>query len=77
MFEALDLIGRTGPKLTIPMHFRSETAGFGLPNIGSIEKFIDTAAENGKKISVARVSFINTGDIDLDCDILVLRPQNF
>lgn len=77
MFEALDLAGRTNPKLFIPMHFRSETAGFGLPNIGSIEKFIDTAAEKGKRINVARVSFINTGDIDLDCDILVLRPQNF
>lgn len=76
-YEALRLIDRTTPKLMIPMHFRSEVAGFGLPNIDSIENFINTAAEKGKKVSVARVSFINTGDIDLDCDILVLRPQNF
>lgn len=77
MFEALELIDRTAPKLVVPMHFRSEVAGFGYPNIDSIEKFIDTAAEKGKKVAVSRVSFINTGDIDLDCDILVLRPQNF
>ena len=76
-YEALELIERTAPKLVIPMHFRSEVAGFGLPNIDSIENFINTAAEKGKKISVARVSFVNTGDIDLDCDMLVLRPQNF
>ncbi len=76
-YEALELIERTSPKLVIPMHFRSEVAGFGFPNIGSIEMFIDAAAEKGKKTSVARVSFINTGDIDLDCEILVLRPQNF
>lgn len=77
MFEALELIERTTPKLVIPMHFRSEVAGFGYPVIDSIEKFIDVASGKGKKVSVARVSFINTGDIDLDCDILVLRPQNF
>ena len=77
MDEALELVERTGSKLMIPMHFRSETAGFGYPNIDTIESFLDRAAKKGKKISVARVSFINTGDIDLDSDILVLRPQNF
>ena len=75
--EALELIERTSPKLVIPMHFRSATAGFGLPNIDSIEMFMDAAAKAGKKISIARVSFINTGDVDLDSDILVLRPHNF
>ena len=77
MLEALELIDRTTPKLVVPMHFRSEIAGFGLPNIDSIEMFMNKAAEKGKKLSIARVSFINTGDIDLGCDILVLRPQNF
>ena len=38
--EALDLIERTTPKLIFPMHYRSESAGFGLPNIDSIEKRI-------------------------------------
>ena len=77
MFEALELIDRTTPKLAIPMHFRSEIAGFGLPNIDSLEKFMDTAAGKGKKVGISRVSFINTGDIELGSDILVLRPQNF
>lgn len=75
--QALELIDRTTPKLAIPMHFRSETAGFGYPKIDTIENFINTAAACGKKVSVARVSFINTRDVDLGCDILVLRPQNF
>ncbi|MBQ3429073.1 MAG: MBL fold metallo-hydrolase [Mogibacterium sp.] len=77
MLEALELIDRTTPKLAIPMHFRSEIAGFGLPNIDSLEKFMDTAAGKGKKVGISRVSFINTGDIELGSDILVLRPQNF
>lgn len=75
--EALELIERTAPKLVVPMHFRSAVAGFGLPNIDSIEMFIDAATVKGKKVGVSKISFINTGDIDLDCDILVLRPQNF
>lgn len=75
--KALELIDKTTPKLTIPMHFRSEIAGFGYPNTDTIENFMNLAAKKGKKISVARVSFVNTGDIDLGCDILVLRPQNF
>ena len=75
--EALEIAERTHVKLMIPMHFRSETAGFGYPKIDTIENFIDLAAKKGKKINVARVSFINTGDADLDCDILVIRPQNF
>ena len=47
------------------------------PNIDSLEKFMDTAAGKGKKVGISRVSFINTGDIELGSDILVLRPQNF
>ena len=77
MDEAFELAERTTPKLMIPMHFRSEIAGFGLPNIDSIEKFIDEAVKKSKKIAAAKVSFINTGDLDTGCDILVLRPQNF
>ena len=75
--EALELIDRTEPKLVVPMHFRSAVAGFGLPNIDSIEMFIDAAAKKGERVGVSKLSFINTGDIDLNCDILVLRPQNF
>ena len=74
--EALELIDRTEPKLVVPMHFRSAVAGFGLPNIDSIEMFIDAAAKKGERVGVSKLSFINTGDIDLNCDILVLRPQN-
>lgn len=74
--EALDLIERTTPKLVIPMHFRSEQAGFGFPNIGSIEEFLIEAAGRGHGIGVGKVWFINTAEYDLDTDILVLRPQN-
>jgi len=76
MNEALELIDRTTPELAMPMHYRSEIAGFGLPEIDTLEKFIDLASKSGKKVSVGRVSYINTGDIDLDCDILALRPHN-
>ncbi|MBQ9272500.1 MAG: MBL fold metallo-hydrolase [Mogibacterium sp.] len=76
MDEALELINRTTPKLAMPMHYRSEIAGFGLPEIGTLEKFIDLASKSGKKVFVGRVSYINTGDIDLDCDILALKPHN-
>lgn len=76
MHQALELIKRTAPKLVIPMHFRSKIAGFGYPNIDTIEDFIDLAGKSGVKISIARVSYINTGDIDLESDILVLKPQN-
>ncbi|MBQ6502012.1 MAG: MBL fold metallo-hydrolase [Mogibacterium sp.] len=74
--EALDLIERTAPKLVLPMHYRSESAGFGLPNIDSIENFIKDAAGRGHGISVGQVWFINTAEYDIDADILVLRPQN-
>ena len=74
--EALDLIERTKPKLVLPMHYRSESAGFGLPDIDTIENFIKEAAGRGHGISVGQVWFINTAEYDIDADILVLRPQN-
>ena len=74
--EALDLIERTAPKLVLPMHYRSESAGFGLPEIDTIENFLMEAAGRGHGISVGQVWFINTAEYDLDADILVLRPQN-
>ena len=74
--EALDLIERTTPKLVLPMHYRSESAGFGLPNIDSIENFIKEAVGRGHGISMGQVWFINTAEYDIDADILVLRPQN-
>ena len=74
--EALDLIERTAPKLVLPMHYRSETAGFGFPNLDSLENFLKDAAGRGHGISVGQMWFINTAEYDLDADILVLRPQN-
>lgn len=74
--EALELIGRTSPKLVLPMHYRSESAKFGFPNIDTIENFLVDAAGKGHGISVGQVWFINTAEYDLDADILVLRPQN-
>ena len=74
--EALDLIERTAPKLVIPMHYRSETAKFGFSKIGSIEEFLNSAAEREHKIGISQLWFVNTAEYDLDTDILVLRPQN-
>ena len=76
LYEALDLIERTAPKQVIPMHYRSETAKFGFPKIGSIEEFLNEAAGRGHKIGVSQLWFVNTAEYDLDTDILVLRPQN-
>ena len=74
--EALDLIERTRPKLVLPMHYRADAAGFGLPEIGSIEDFLIEAAGRGHGISVGQMWFVETEDYNVDADILVLRPQN-
>lgn len=74
--EALALIDRTTPKLTIPMHFRSEDAGFGFDNIGSIENFLRKAHETGHAVNVSRVCFYDTAEYDLKDCILAIRPQN-
>ena len=74
--EALELIGKTAPKLVMPMHYRSEIAGFGLREIDTLERFMEEASKTGKKVGVARVSFLNTKDIELNCDILALKPHN-
>lgn len=74
--EALDLIERTKPKLIFPMHYRAEAAGFGLPNIDTIENFLTEAAGRGHGICVGQVWFINTAEYDVDADILVIPPQN-
>ena len=74
--EALELIERTTPKLVIPMHFRSEQLGFDFPNIDSIEMFADEASKKGMRINASQLCFVNTGDVELGCDVLLLRPQN-
>lgn len=74
--EALDLIEKTSPKLVLPMHYRAEAAGFGLPNIGSIEEFLPEAVSRGHGISVGQMWFVDTSDYNVDADILVIRPQN-
>lgn len=74
--EALDLIEKTKPKLVLPMHYRAEAAGFGLPEIDSIEQFLMDAAGRGHGISVGQMWFVDTDDYNVDADILVIRPQN-
>lgn len=74
--EALDLIEKTKPKLVLPMHYRAEAAGFGLPNIDTIENFLIDAEARGHGIGIGQMWFINTADYKADADILVLRPQN-
>lgn len=74
--EALELIRRTSPKITVPMHFRSEAAGFGFDNIGSIENFLTKADAAGHKVRVSEVWFYDTAENDLDKCILAIRPEN-
>jgi hypothetical protein len=58
------------------MHYRAEAAGFGFPNIDTIENFLVDAAGRGHGISVGQFWFIDTAEYKADADILVLRPQN-
>ena len=74
--EALDLIERTKPKLILPMHYRADAAGFGLPELDSIENFLLEAAGRGHGISVGQMWFLDTNKYKVDADILILRPQN-
>lgn len=74
--EALELIRRTTPKITIPMHFRSD-AGLGFPNIGRIEDFLVKAQDAGMDVKLADVWFYDTAENDLGECILAVRPENF
>lgn len=74
--QALDLIRRTTPKIAVPMHFRSETGGFGLENIGSIEDFLTAANAAGCKVNIGQVYFYDTEEYPLSDCILAIRPQN-
>lgn len=73
--EAIELIERTSPKIAVPMHFRSE-AGFGLPNIGSIEDFLGKAHNAGMSVRVSDVWFYDTAENDIGKCVLVIRPEN-
>lgn len=74
--EALDLIERTHPKLTLPMHYRSQSMDFGLTNIDSIECFLEAAANRGHKVNVGKIWFVDTAETEIPGDILALMPQN-
>ena len=74
--EAIELIKRTTPKLTIPMHFSSEAGFFGLKEIGTIEGFLTKAQRAGLNVNIAKVCFYDTEVKDLNDCILALRPQN-
>lgn len=74
--EAIELIRRTTPKITVPMHFSTETGFFGLKNIGTIEDFLKKAQNAGFNVKVSSVCFYDTEENDLGDCILALRPQN-
>lgn len=74
--EALDLIERTKPNVTIPMHFRSEQLGIGYPNIGTIDEFASKAVSRGMVVRTGHVYFYDSQQSPLDECILVIRPQN-
>ena len=74
--EALELIRRTSPRVTIPMHFRAGSGAFGFKEIGTIEDFLIKAQNAGHKVRVAEMWFYDTAEYDLDECILVIRPEN-
>lgn len=74
--EALELIRRTSPKIAVPMHFRSESAGCGLPDIGSVEDFLTGAQEQGFTIKLSNAWFYDSAEYDLGECILGIMPEN-
>ena len=74
--EALELIARTNPKITVPMHFRTDTGMFGFDNIGSIENFLNKAAEAGHKVLSTKYPFYDSVEYPLDKCILAVKPEN-
>ena len=74
--EALELIRRTTPKITIPMHFRSESGGFGLPDIGTVEDFLTKAHNSGFTVKLSSLWFYDTAENDIGECILGIRPEN-
>ena len=76
MEQAIELVERTTPMVAVPMHFRSKIAGFGLPNIASIEDFIGFSSKKGKCVSVSKLSFLSTIEMGYGCPFMVLKPFN-
>lgn len=74
--EALELIRRTSPKIAVPMHFRSESAGIGLPDIGSVEDFLTKAQAAGFTVKLSNAWFYDSSEIDLGECVLGLMPEN-
>jgi len=70
--EALDLIRKINPKITIPMHFRGKTFGYDV--ISELEDFIkDASAAGGYKIINDGESVIDTTVIASGA-IVILKP---
>lgn len=74
--EAMELIRRTEPKLAVPMHFRSESAGVGLTNIGSVEDFLTRAQNAGFRINLLKMWFYDTETGGAENCILGILPEN-
>ena len=74
--QAIELIRRTHPNIAVPMHYRSETGGFGLSNIDSIESFTDKTQAAGIKTRFLKMFFYDTQEYPMDACVLAIRPQN-
>ena len=71
--QALDLIGRTQPKLVIPMHYRSADPVFGYDVISDISEFIPMAEAAGYTVKTWGSEY-DTAEGGSDASILVMRP---
>ena len=69
--QAAELTKELKPRVAIPMHYRSDEAGFGFDKIGTVDPFV--AAFTNVRISTE--SSFDT-DEPAPAEIVVLQPQN-
>lgn len=69
--QAAELVREIAPRIVIPMHYRSESEGFGFEEIGTVEEFTD---------KMDRVKCISSSQLETTCgqeaQVIVLRPAN-
>ena len=70
--EAIDLVKKINPKITVPMHFRGKTFGYDV--ISEIDDFLkDASASGGYKIINDNESVIDTS-VMASGSIVILKP---
>lgn len=69
--QAADLVKALQPRITIPMHFRDDAAGFGFDVIGTVDEF----TKRMDQVCVLEDSSMETSDRQ-QARVVVLKPQN-